>query len=75
MNTHPIIEELKAAGLKATYTCSTNGGEWHSACPFCREETGDAGKDRLILWPVKGNFLCRHATRGTSRRCSRSRPG
>lgn len=65
MNTHPIIEELKAAGLRATYTCSTNGGEWHSGCPFCREETGDAGKDRLILWPVKGNFLCRRGHKGS----------
>ena len=64
MRTHPTIESLKAVGLKAKYECSTNGGEWHAACPFCREETGDGGKDRLILWPEKGNFLCRRGHKG-----------
>lgn len=65
MNTHPIIQELNAAGLNAVYTCSTNGGEWHSPCPFCREELGEGGKDRLILWPQKANFLCRHGHKGS----------
>jgi len=64
MNTHPIIEELKKAGLKATCTSSTSGGEWHAACPFCHEETGNGGRDRLVLWPEKGNFYCRHGHKG-----------
>lgn len=64
MKTHPIIEALKAEGLKAKYECSTNGGEWHAACPFCRDETGDGGKDRFILWPEKGNFMCRRGHKG-----------
>lgn len=65
-NTHPIIEALKSAGLKATYSSSTStsGGEWHSPCPFCREETGNGGRDRLVLWPEKGNFFCRHGHKG-----------
>lgn len=65
MNTHPIIEELKRAGLKVAYASGCDGGEWKSPCPFCREETGNGGRDRLVLWPLKGNFFCRHGHRGS----------
>lgn len=34
------------------------GDEAHSACPFC-----NAGEDRFIFWPDRGNYYCRQCER------------
>jgi len=48
-----ILELAGQIGLKPVKTSSTQGGEYHCACPDC------GGNDRFILWPEKGRFWCR----------------
>lgn len=64
MNTS--IEELRAAGLEVTHTSSSNGGEFHALCPYCRKATGNGGRDRLCVWPAKGRAWCRQCQRNVT---------
>lgn len=61
-----IIKKMNGAGLGAVYVGSTYGGEYHAPCPYCREHTGDGGKDRLCLWPSQGRTWCRRCKRKSS---------
>jgi DNA primase len=51
MNLIDLASEIE---LFPKRTASTNGGEYHSACPFCRQ-----GTDRFIIWPVQDRYWCR----------------
>lgn len=58
MHTHiSILTFAQEYGLCPKRTASTNGGEYHAACPAC------GGKDRFILWPVKDRFWCRQCNK------------
>lgn len=45
-----ILELTEDAGLQPKRKASTNGGEYESPCPFCKE-----GKDRFLIWPNRHN--------------------
>jgi DNA primase len=58
-----ILELVKEAGLEPKRKAATNGGEYSSACPFCKD-----GDDRFLTWPSRhnktgeyqgGRFTCR----------------
>lgn len=60
MNIKDLVEE---AGIRPKRKAATNGGEYCSACPFCRD-----GDDRFLIWPEQrnrngdytgGRFSCR----------------
>ena len=55
MNILDLIEQYTP--LKRT--ASTDGGEWHGACPLC------GGKDRFAVWPnsAKPGWWCRQCNR------------
>src|SRR5579862_9278094 len=48
-----LFELVQASGLHPKRTSSTQGGEFHSACPDC------GGSDRFTIWPKKGRYWCR----------------
>lgn len=48
-----LIELVQAAGLHPKRTSSTEGGEFHSACPSC------GGTDRFAIWPKTERYWCR----------------
>lgn len=48
-----LLELLQEDGLQPRRACSTNGGEYSSACPLC------GGRDRFRVWPEKGRWWCR----------------
>lgn len=55
-----LIELLNEIGLNPVRTSATNGGEYHSPCPFCD------GNDRFCIWPSKsdnGRYWCRQCQR------------
>lgn len=45
-----ILDILSELGIEAEYKASTNGGEYCSPCPFCKD-----GMDRFLLWPKRDN--------------------
>lgn len=58
-----ILEFLRETGLEPKRKASSHGGEFSSACPFCKE-----GDDRFLTWPHRhnnngeyhgGRFACR----------------
>lgn len=58
------IEILNELGLSLVKTSSTNNGEYHGPCPFCKE-----GKDRFIVTPNPpgsrfGLYYCRRCKKG-----------
>jgi len=55
-----LIELAQECGVRPIKVASTEGGEYHSACPIC------GGKDRFIiqpLWKGKGRYYCRQCDR------------
>lgn len=52
-----ILSLAEDIGLNPKRTSSTNGGEYKSACPNCKD-----GKDRFCIWPnqdAMGRYWCR----------------
>ncbi len=49
-----LLDLVEEFGLQPKRTSSTNGGEYHSACPFCGE-----GDDRFMFWPSQNRYWCR----------------
>lgn len=53
-----MLEILRGLGLKPAHLPGTKDGEYHCACPYCRD-----GEDRFIFWPdsrgERGTFWCR----------------
>lgn len=58
-----MIDLIEEIGIVTKKKASTNGGEYFSPCPFCKD-----GKDRFLIWPNQfnkngeyqgGRFLCR----------------
>lgn len=52
-----ILDLLKADGFTVTRKASTSGGEYASACPWCK------GIDRFRVWPEEGRYWCRGCDR------------
>lgn len=56
-----LIELADELGMKLIKVSQTDGGEYHSACPY----PGCGGKDRFVVWPNKkyknslGGYWCR----------------
>lgn len=50
------IDLMALVGIQLKKTTTTNGGEYHGACPFC------GGNDRFWIVPNKGRWYCRHCT-------------
>ncbi len=48
-----LFDLANEIGIHPKRCASTNGGEYHSACPAC------GGKDRFVLWPAKNRYWCR----------------
>lgn len=48
-----ILKLTMEYGLHPKRVASTNGGEYHSPCPYC------GGKDRFIIWSAKNRYYCR----------------
>ena len=62
-----LLELMHQTGIKPKWAASTNGGEYHSACPAC------GGKDRFYIQPHRqmnnciGSYRCRQCgTHGDS---------
>lgn len=57
MNLRDIIEV--ESGVSFTRTSNHDGGEWHSACPWC------GGEDRFMVWAESDmpSYLCRRCER------------
>src|SRR5690242_16295494 len=49
-----LLELAEKVFLIPKRTSTTNGGEYHSACPRCQ-----AGEDRFIIWPNIDRYWCR----------------
>lgn len=52
-----LIALLEEVGIQSKRTAGTNGGEYKSACPNCKD-----GKDRFCIWPNQtggGRYWCR----------------
>lgn len=58
-----ILELVKEAGYNPKRKAASHGGEYSSACPFCKD-----GDDRFVVWPQRhnnngeyqgGRFSCR----------------
>ena len=49
-----LLELAQDFGLNLKKNSSCKGGEYHSACPNCRE-----GVDRFIVWPALNRYWCR----------------
>ncbi len=55
-----LIEFVEADGFALKKTAMTNGGEYHSPCPWC------GGNDRFAVWPKQkeyGKYWCRQCDR------------
>jgi len=62
MNIKNLIEEI---GYSPRRKASSNGGEYCSPCPFCKE-----GKDRFLIWPNRHNKNGEHqGGRYSCRKC------
>ncbi len=54
-----LLNLIEKVGINPKWVASTNGGEYHSACPKC------GGKDRFFIQPTKqmkncvGYYQCR----------------
>ena len=66
-----MIDLIEEIGIVTKKKASTNGGEYFSPCPFCKD-----GKDRFLIWPNQfnkngeyqgGRFLCARSTNRSSR--------
>lgn len=48
-----LLELVEELALQPKRTASTNGGEYHCACPTC------GGDDRFMFWPQTDRYWCR----------------
>jgi DNA primase len=48
-----LLELIQEVGLSPKRVSSTQGGEFHSACPEC------GGTDRFVIWPKTERYWCR----------------
>lgn len=56
-----VLDMLEKNGIVAKKASSTNGGEYHSACPGCGD-TSKPHSDRFHVWPAQrenGSYWCR----------------
>lgn len=49
-----LLELAQELGLDLKKTSNSKGGEYHGACPGCRE-----GENRFMIWPELNRYWCR----------------